>query len=149
MKEIEKSGGGWLEPAKQFVTTCNRAGSVAWREILSPKKDFLKICGSNLFLKDTNLCVIYKKPYDFIAKSQGRPDWRTQSEPIRTAAELKVNIVLPPLLNVALYHKIREKVIALHALGMSLAAIAKSLKINEKTARKAYYYKRGKNGLAI
>jgi len=71
--------------------------------------------------------------------------YRTQSELIRTAAELKVNIVLPPLLNVALYHKIREKVIALHALGMSLSAIAKSLKINEKTARKAFYYKGDKN----
>ena len=29
LKEIEKSGGGWLEPAKQFVTTCNQAGFVA------------------------------------------------------------------------------------------------------------------------
>ena len=76
LKEIEKSGGGWLEPAKQFITTCNQAGSIAWQEILSPKKDFLKICGSNLVLKDTSLCVIYKKPYDFIAKSQGCPDWR-------------------------------------------------------------------------
>ena len=71
-----------------------------------------------------------------------------QSEPIRTAAEIEVKIVLPPLLNVALYHKIRAKVVALHTLGMSLAAIAKSLKINEKTARKAYY-KGGKNELAI
>lgn len=72
-----------------------------------------------------------------------------QSEPIRTAAELEVKIVLPPLINVALYHKIREKVAALHTLGMSLAAIAKSLKINEKTIRKAYYYKGGKNELAV
>lgn len=75
--------------------------------------------------------------------------WRTQSEPIRTAAEIKVQIVLPPILNVALYHKIREKVVALHTLGMSLAAIAKSLKINEKTARKALCYKKGENELAI
>ena len=76
LKEIEKSGGGWLEPAKQFITTCNQAGSVAWQEILSPKKDFLKICGSNFTLKDVNLCVIYKKPYDLVAKSQGRLNWR-------------------------------------------------------------------------
>lgn len=47
-----------------------------------------------------------------------------------------------------LYHKIREKVMA-HTLGMSLAAIANALRLNEKTARKAYYYKRGKNELAI
>jgi len=76
LKEIEKSGGGWLEPAKQFVSTCNQASSVAWQEILSPKKDFLKICGSNLVLKDTSLFVSYKKPYDLVAQSQGRLDWR-------------------------------------------------------------------------
>jgi len=84
LKEIEKSSGGWLEPAKQFVTTCNQAGSVAWQEILSPKKDFLKICGSNLVLKDTSLLVSYKKPYDFIAKSQGRFNWRCSCDEIRT-----------------------------------------------------------------
>ena len=83
LKEIEKSGGGWLEPAKQFVTTCNQAGSVAWQEILSPKKDFLKICGSNLVLKDVNLCVTYKKPFDLVAKSQGRLDWRCSCDEIR------------------------------------------------------------------
>jgi len=76
LREIEKSGGGWLEPAKQFVTTCNQAGSVAWQEILSPKKDFLKICGSNLVLKDVTLSVTYKKPYDLVAKSQGCLNWR-------------------------------------------------------------------------
>ena len=76
LQEIEKSSGGWLEPAKQFVTTCNQAGSVAWQEILSPKKDFLKICGSNLVLKDTTLCVTYKKPYDLVAKTVGRLIWR-------------------------------------------------------------------------
>ena len=84
LKEIEKSGGGWLEPAKQFVTTCNQAGFVAWQEILSPKKDFLKICGSNLVLKDVNLCVTYKKPFDLVAKSQGRFNWRCSCDDVRT-----------------------------------------------------------------
>ena len=76
LREIEKSGGGWLEPAKQFVTTCNHAGSVAWQEILSPKKDFLNLCGSNLTLKDLTLLVSYKKPYGLVAQSQGCLDWR-------------------------------------------------------------------------
>jgi DNA invertase Pin-like site-specific DNA recombinase len=35
LKQIEKNSGGWLEPSKNFVTTCNQAGSVAWQEILS------------------------------------------------------------------------------------------------------------------
>ena len=72
----EKSSGGWLEPSKNFVTTCNQAGSVAWQEILTPKKDFLNLLGSNFYLKDVNLLVIYKKLFDFVAKSQGRFDWR-------------------------------------------------------------------------
>jgi DNA invertase Pin-like site-specific DNA recombinase len=83
LREIEKSGGGWLEPAKQFVTTCNQASSVAWQEILSPKKDFLKICGSNLKLKEISLLVSYKKPYDLVAKSQGCLNWRCSCDEIR------------------------------------------------------------------
>ncbi len=76
LKEIEKNSGGWLEPSKNFISTCNKARSVAWQEILSPKKDFLKICGSNFVLKDVTLCVSYKKPFEFVAESQGCLDWR-------------------------------------------------------------------------
>jgi hypothetical protein len=43
---------------------------------LTEKKDFLKILGSNLTLKDATLCVTYRKPYDLIAKSQGSKNWR-------------------------------------------------------------------------
>jgi DNA-binding NarL/FixJ family response regulator len=67
---------------------------------------------------------------------------RSQCERIRTAGEIKANIILPSLDNVALYHKIREKVASLRALGMSFGAIAKSLNLNEKTARKAFYNQR-------
>jgi hypothetical protein len=66
---------------------------------------------------------------------------RSQCERIRTAGEIRVNIPLPPLDNVALYHKIREKVVSLRALGMNFSAIAKSLDLNEKTVRKAFYCK--------
>ena len=30
LSEIEKGGGGWLEPAKTFLTTCNDAHFTAW-----------------------------------------------------------------------------------------------------------------------
>jgi hypothetical protein len=53
------------------------------KEILSPKKDFLKICGSNLKVKDVSLLVSYKKPYDLVAQSQGRLDWRCSCDEIR------------------------------------------------------------------
>ncbi|OGX20854.1 MAG: hypothetical protein A2Y00_11235 [Omnitrophica WOR_2 bacterium GWF2_43_52] len=54
------------------------------KEILSPKKDFLKICGSNLVLKDATLCATYKKPFEFVAESQGCLDWRRVCNEIRT-----------------------------------------------------------------
>ena len=73
--QIEKISGGWLEPSKNFLTTCNQAGSVAWQETLSPKKEILKILGLNFFLKDLTLLVSYNKPFDLIAKSQGSADW--------------------------------------------------------------------------
>jgi len=61
--------------------------------------------------------------------------------PIRTAAEIKAAIVLPPLQSVKLYHKMDQKVTELRALGMGFAAIARSLKISENTARRAADYK--------
>ena len=61
--QIEKISGGWLEPSKNFLTTCNQAGSVAWQETLSPKKEILKILSSNFFLKDLTLLVSYNKPF--------------------------------------------------------------------------------------
>jgi len=84
LRGIEKSNGGWLEPSKNFLTHCNQAGSVAWQETLSPKRDFLKICGSNRILKDATLTITYNKPYDIIAKSQGSLDWRCAYRCVRT-----------------------------------------------------------------
>jgi DNA invertase Pin-like site-specific DNA recombinase len=83
LREIEKNSGGWLEPSKNFITTCNKASSVAWQEILSPKKDFLKNCGSNLVLKDVTLLVSYKKPFEFVAHSEGSFNWRCVYNSVR------------------------------------------------------------------
>jgi len=98
----------------------------------------LKICGSNLNLKDTTLCVTYKKPYDLIAKSQGRLNWRTRLQPIRTASEVQVKIIIEPLQQTPLYQKLANKVEELSLLGMSSREIAKSLNISRKTVRNAY-----------
>ena len=70
-----KSGGGWLEPAKEFVTTCNQAGSVAWQENPSAKRAFLKILGSNFILKDRNLIMKRAYPYELVAKISPSEDW--------------------------------------------------------------------------
>ena len=73
--EIEKAGGGWLEPAKEFITTCNRAGSVAWQGNPSTKRDFLKILGSNFILKDRTLLFKRAYPYELVAKISPSNDW--------------------------------------------------------------------------
>ena len=73
--ELEKSGGGWLEPAKEFVTTCNKAGSVAWQGNLKQKRDFLKILGSNFLLKDRILLFKRAYPYELVAKISPSNDW--------------------------------------------------------------------------
>jgi site-specific DNA recombinase len=75
LQEIEKSSGGWLEPSKNFVSTCNQAGSVAWQETLSPKRDFLKILGSNFVLKDRTLSMKRAYPYELVAKISPSNSW--------------------------------------------------------------------------
>ena len=76
--EIEKTSSGWLEPAQEFVTTCNRAGSVAWQGNPSAKRDFLKIAGSNFILKDRTFLFSYSYPYSFVAESDVSKDWLTE-----------------------------------------------------------------------
>ncbi|OHB99505.1 MAG: hypothetical protein A3G70_03685 [Planctomycetes bacterium RIFCSPLOWO2_12_FULL_39_13] len=73
--EIKKSGGGWLEPAKEFITTCNRAGSVAWQGNPSAKRAFLKNLGSNFILKDRNLIMERAYPYELVAKISPSENW--------------------------------------------------------------------------
>ena len=73
--EIGKSGGGWLEPAKEFVSTCNAAGSVAWQGNPSAKRAFLKNLGSNFILKDRNLIMKRAYPYELVAKISPSEDW--------------------------------------------------------------------------
>ena len=84
LAEIEKISGGWLEPSKNFVSACNEAGCVAWQGNPSAKREILKKIGSNLTLKDATLFVVYKKPYDLAAKSQGCLNWRRIHEFVRT-----------------------------------------------------------------
>jgi len=49
-----------------------------------PLREFLKTVGSNFILKDLSLSFTYIKPYDVVAKSQGRLDWRCIAAEVRT-----------------------------------------------------------------
>ena len=81
--EIEKSGGGWLEPAKEFVNTCNRAGSVAWQGNPSAKREFLKNLGSNFVLKDRSLLFTTRRPFDLVAERPPHLNWLPVVEELR------------------------------------------------------------------
>jgi hypothetical protein len=81
--EIEKTSGGWLEPSKNFVTSCNQAGSVAWQANSSAKRDFLKILGSNFILKNRTLLFSYTYPFHLVVKTDPKKNWLQLSDEIR------------------------------------------------------------------
>lgn len=66
---------------------------------------------------------------------------RTRLQPIRTASEIQVKIIIEPTEQTPLYQKLASKIEELYLLDMSLRAIAKSLKINRKTVLRALKFK--------
>ena len=88
--EIEKTSGGWLEPSKNFITTCNTAGSVAWQGNPAAKRDFLKILGSNLVLKDRSLSFTIRRPFDLFAERPPHLNWLPSFTGERT-----IDIIIP------------------------------------------------------
>jgi len=63
-------------------------------------------------------------------------------QPIRTAAEITVQIKICPARRVYLYQKFSQKAKELRLLGMSYEQIAKSLNISKKTAINACKYEK-------
>jgi len=55
LKDFEKKGYSWLEPAKNFILTSNEAKKVAFSTDLAEKAEFLKKVGSNFVLADQNV----------------------------------------------------------------------------------------------
>jgi DNA invertase Pin-like site-specific DNA recombinase len=72
---LEKEGGGWLEPAKAFLSQCIAIGSVAGQENPAAQRAFLRTVGSNLSLSNRTLCFSYKLPFSFLAENDSRPKW--------------------------------------------------------------------------
>jgi hypothetical protein len=64
-------------------------------------------------------------------------NWWTQSQPIRTLAEMHVTFALLETRPLFLYERVAEKARELSRLGMSASAIARTLKISDKTVSKA------------
>ncbi len=66
---------------------------------------------------------------------------RTHLQPIRTASEIHVKIIIQPLDRIPLYQKLAQKVKELRLLGMTYRETAKALNIDKKTDVKACRYK--------
>jgi len=69
---LEKEGGGWLEPAKAFLSQCVAIGSVAGQANPAAQRAFLRTVGSNLAVSNRTLCVSYKLPFSFLAENGSR-----------------------------------------------------------------------------
>ena len=65
------------------------------------------------------------------------PEWWTESQPIRTLAELPLRFALVDTAPSFVYLQIAEKVREPHRLGMSACAIAQALNVSDKTVAKA------------
>ncbi len=59
-------------------------------------------------------------------------------QPIRTIGEITARIKILPAQQPYLYQKLSRKATQLRLLGMTYGQIAETLKINKKTATKAY-----------
>jgi aspartate oxidase len=66
--------------------------------------------------------------------------WWTQSQPIRTAAELPLSFPIVDTRQPFPYQYLAEKAIELRSLGMSASAIARALKVTDKTIAKAVQF---------
>ena len=84
LSEIEKTGGGWLEPAKSFVSSCNLAGSTAWQGKLTAKRDFLKKIGSNFILIDRSLKYKRAYPYALLVRTSPYINWLCFANRVRS-----------------------------------------------------------------
>ena len=78
--DIERGSGGWLEPAKAFLSTCHEAGSVAHHGAPRTQRQFLKTVGSNLVLTDRTLSLAYTSPFQLLAGMGENRNWGERRE---------------------------------------------------------------------
>jgi len=67
-------------------------------------------------------------------------------QPIRTASEIQVKIIIEPLQRTPLYQKLSKKITELRLLGMPCKDITKGLNISKGTVTKAYKFHKTTQG---
>ncbi len=83
IRDFEQKGLSWLEPAREFILSLNKADTLLGSDNYSEMTSFLKNIGSNHILQNRQLIFKPNSPYDLIADppSGGEatltfPDWR-------------------------------------------------------------------------
>ncbi|MEK7659228.1 MAG: recombinase family protein [Patescibacteria group bacterium] len=68
MRDFEQKGLSWLEPAKEFILSLNKANTLLESDNYSEMTSFLKNIGSNHILQNRQLIFKPNSPYDLIAE---------------------------------------------------------------------------------
>ena len=68
IKDFERKGLSWLEPAREFVKSLNRAATLIETQNLSEMTTFLKNIGSNHIIQNRQFNFSPKIPYDLVAE---------------------------------------------------------------------------------
>ncbi|MBI2610133.1 recombinase family protein [Candidatus Giovannonibacteria bacterium] len=67
LKDFERNGNHWLEPARQFILAAQQAKIIALQENPVTGRDFLKRIGSNHVLRSQAICFEPKKSWKILA----------------------------------------------------------------------------------
>src|SRR3989338_5106885 len=85
LKDFERNGNHWLEPARQFILAAQQAKIIALQENPVAGRDFLKRIGSNHVLRSQAICFEPKKSWKILADlpAEGRsPEGENSYHPI-------------------------------------------------------------------
>ncbi len=66
LRDFERKGNHWLEPAKRFILVAKQAEIIALQENFSEKKNFLKKIGSNRILRERKVSVLAEMPWKIL-----------------------------------------------------------------------------------
>jgi hypothetical protein len=73
--EKGESNGNWHEHFKNFPTLAHQATCIAAKENFEAQRDFLRSCGSNIFLNNGSLAISYRYPWRSIVENRGNKKW--------------------------------------------------------------------------
>ena len=76
LRDFAAGGNNWFEPAKEFVTTLNKASYTLREGNLESQKEFLQKIGSNFILKERRINFSSEGTFRHYLSSTPYPNWR-------------------------------------------------------------------------